>query len=60
MCQSLGLHLQRSKVKRRSSASHLQQVLVQCQKLPMVLLAILRLHWVQHHLLQALIRMTMD
>ncbi len=60
MCRSLQLHLQRSKVKRRSSASHLQQVLVQFQKLPMGLLVILRLHWDQHHLLQALIRTKMD
>jgi hypothetical protein len=59
MRRSLQLHLQRSKVKRRSSASHLQQVLVQFQKLPMGLLVILRLHWVQHHLLQALIRKPM-
>ena len=60
MRRSLQLHLQRSKVKRRSSASHLQQVLVQFQKLPMGLLVILRLHWDQHHLLQALIRTKMD
>ena len=60
MCRSLQLHLQRSKVKRRSSASHLLQVLVQFQKLPMGLLVILRLHWDQHHLLQALIRTKMD
>ncbi len=59
MRRSLQLHLQRSKVKRRSSASHLQQVLVQFQKLPMGLLVILRLHWDQHHLLQALIRKPM-
>ncbi len=60
MRRSLQLHLQRSKVKRRSSASQLQQVLVQFQKLPMGLLVILRLHWDQHHLLQALIRTKMD
>ena len=60
MCRSLGLHLRRSRVKKRSSAPHLQQVLVQFQKLPMGLLVILRLYWDQHHLLQALIWMKMD
>jgi hypothetical protein len=60
MRRSLGLHFQQSRVKKRSSASHLRQVLVQFQKLPMGLLVILRLHWVQHHSLQALIRTKMD
>ena len=60
MRRSLGLHFQQSRVKKRSSAPHLRQVLVQFQKLPMGLLVILRLHWDQHHLLQALIRTTMD
>ncbi len=60
MRRSLGLHFQQSRVKNRSSAPHLQQVLVQFQKLPMGLLVILRLHWDQHHLLQALIRTKMD
>ena len=60
MRRSLGLHFQQSRVKKRSSAPHLRQVLVQFQKLPMGLLVILRLHWDQHHLLQALIRMKMD
>ncbi len=60
MRRSLGLHFQQSRVKKRSSAPHLRQVLVQFQKLPMGLLVILRLHWDQHHLLQALIRTKMD